>query len=293
MHNSVIAFLLALLAGLGTGFGGLFVVATQNVSPTSNLPMSNASSTASAGRRKPHGITINIQADADTLGKDNILFMGRMQAFSAGVMVYLSLIDIIPESANDIGMALALIWMAIGIVSMCLLEAFLEPYTNSGTTTEKNDQQRMLHTSMVTFVGMALHNTLEGLSVYLSALKDIKFGLPLSIVIMLHNMAEGVAVAIPIYLATRNRTKVIQLTFFNGLFEPIGVIVAGFLLQSVLTDILLAKLLASVAGVMLFISCHELIPMALRYAGRTQTVLAAVTGTAICLAVLSIVEALS
>lgn len=256
--------------------------------------MSNTSSTASSssGRRKPHGITINIQADGDTLGKDNILFMGRMQAFSAGVMVYLSLIDIIPESAKDIGMALALIWMAIGIVSMCLLEAFLEPYTNSGSS-EKNDQQRMLHTSMVTFVGMALHNTLEGLSVYLSALKDIKFGLPLSIVIMLHNMAEGVAVAIPIYLATGNRTKVIQLTFFNGLFEPIGVIVAGFLLQSVLTDILLAKLLASVAGVMLFISCHELIPMALRYAGKTQTILAAVAGTAICLAVLSIVDALS
>jgi len=292
MYNSVVAFLLALLAGLGTGFGGLFVVATHNISPTTSLPLTNTSNSSSSGRRKPHGITINIQGDADTLGKDNILFMGRMQAFSAGVMVYLSVIDIIPESAKDIGMALALIWMAIGIVSMCLLEAFLEPYSNAGNS-EKNDQQRMLHTSMVTFVGMALHNTLEGLSVYLSALKDIKFGLPLSIVIMLHNMAEGVAVAIPIYLATGNRTKVIQLTFFNGLFEPIGVIVAGFVLQSVLTDILLAKLLASVAGVMLFISCHELIPMALRYAGKTQTIVSAVAGTAICLAVLWIVDALS
>lgn len=263
------------------------------MSSTGNLPLSNTHAPEnSSGRRKPHGVTINIQSDSDTLGKENILFMGRMQAFSAGVMIYLSVIDIIPESARDIGIALALIWMAIGVVSMCLLEAILEPYTHSRDG-EKNDQQRMLHTSMVTFVGMALHNTLEGLSVYLSALKDIKFGLPLSIVIMLHNMAEGVAVAIPIYLATGNRAKVIQLTFFNGLFEPIGVIVAGFLLQSVLTDILLAKLLASVAGVMLFISFHELIPMALKYAGKTQTTLAAVAGTAICLVVLMIVDAVS
>jgi ZIP family zinc transporter len=272
--------------------GGIFVVATRSVSPAGTLPVTNSNNEGSSGRRKPHGITINIQADSDSLGKDNILFMGRMQAFSAGVMVYLSVIDIIPESAREIGIALALIWLAIGVVCMCLLEAILEPYTQGGES-EKNDQQKMLHTSMVTFVGMALHNTLEGLSVYLSALKDIKFGLPLSIVIMLHNMAEGVAVAIPIYLATRNRAKVIQLTFFNGLFEPIGVIVAGFLLQSVLTDILLAKLLASVAGVMLFISVHELIPMALKYAGTRQTAMSAVAGTAICLVVLMIVDAVT
>ncbi|KAG2176987.1 hypothetical protein INT43_007641 [Umbelopsis isabellina] len=272
--------------------GGIFVVASNNVNLTPNLPTSNVNNTSSSNRRKSHGVTINIQADPDGLGKDNMLFMGRMQALSAGVMIYLSLIDIIPESAKDIGIALALIWMTIGLVSMCLLEAIIEPYTSSGNS-EKNDQQRMLHTSMVTFVGMALHNTLEGLSVYLSALKDIKFGLPLSIVIMLHNMAEGIAVAIPIYLATGNRSKVIQLTFFNGLFEPAGVIVAGFLLQSVLTDELLAKLLAMVAGVMLFISGHELIPMALRYAGAKQTIIASVVGTIMCIAVLSIVDALS
>jgi ZIP family zinc transporter len=265
---------------------------SNNVNLTPNLPTSNISNTTSSNRRKSHGVTINIQANSDGPGKDNILFMGRMQALSAGVMIYLSLIDIIPESAKDIGIALALIWMAIGLVSMCLLEAILEPYTNSSNS-EKNDQQRMLHTSLVTFVGMALHNTLEGLSVYLSALKDIKFGLPLSIVIMLHNMAEGIAVAIPIYLATHNRGKVIQLTFVNGLFEPAGVIVAGFLLQSVLTDELLAKLLAMVAGVMLFISGHELIPMALRYAGTKQTIIASIAGTIMCIAVLSIVDALS
>ncbi|RUP48127.1 hypothetical protein BC936DRAFT_144923 [Jimgerdemannia flammicorona] len=296
--NAVIAFLLALFAGLGTGIGGLIV------------------------RPGSHGVSISIKSDfQSTLGNSQTIFMGRMQGLSAGVMIYLSLFDILPESAAEVGIWLTFIWFCIGMGGMWIMEMLIMPighdasspalvelgastgnnvgmapspagvHTTSHTSEAKTHHRRMVRTSLVTFIGMALHNILEGLSVYLSTLKDLKFGIPLAIVIMLHNMTEGVAVAIPIYLATRNSRQVLQLTLINGLFEPFGVVVAGFMLQSVLTDALLAELLASVAGVMTFISAHELVPMAMQYAGRTQTFASVVVGFATCFVLLAAVNA--
>ncbi|RUS18362.1 hypothetical protein BC937DRAFT_88843 [Endogone sp. FLAS-F59071] len=315
-ENAVIAFLLATFAGLGTGIGGLVVV---------DQPNGNG-----VGKRSgSHGVSISIKSDfQSTLGNSQTVFMGRMQGLSAGVMIYLSLFDILPQSAADVGKWLTFIWFLIGMGGMWVMEQLVMPISQEtlypplvdigGSTinhavlasgnpsagpprlrarsqsfseAQTHHHRRMVRTSLVTFIGMALHNILEGLSVYLSTLKDLKFGIPLALVIMLHNMTEGVAVAIPIYLATRNARQVIQLTLINGLFEPLGVIVAGFMLQSILTDALLAELLASVAGVMAFISAHELVPMALQYAGRAQTFASVMGGFAGCFVLLTAINA--
>jgi ZIP family zinc transporter len=47
---------------------------------------------------------------------------------------------------------------------------------------------------------------------------------------MLHNIPEGMAVAIPIYVATGSSYTALYWTFINGLAEPVGVLIGGSIL---------------------------------------------------------------
>ncbi|KAG5462030.1 MAG: Zinc/iron permease [Olpidium bornovanus] len=141
----------------------------------------------------------------------------------------------------------------------------------------------LLRTSMITFAAMTLHNLPEGLSVYLSALANVKLGLQLAVAIMLHNIPEGMAVAIPLYVATDGSVaRVLGMTLVNGLAEPVGVVVGGYLLMDFLSPPVLSRCLAGVAGIMACISLHELQPTAIKYCGKDLASFALLLGMFIC-----------
>jgi len=157
------------------------------------------------------------------------------------------------------------------------------------------DDARLRRTSIVTFIALGLHNLPEGFSVYLSTLKDLRLGIPLALAILLHNIPEGMCCAIPLLLTTHDKAHVLRLTFLNGLFEPLGVIVAGLLLDQILNNTLLSRLLAGVAGVMTFISLWELIPMAKGFVvaggrGNAAIVVWTMAGAAVSTVLLWVIE---
>jgi ZIP family zinc transporter len=99
---------------------------------------------------------------------------------------------------------------------------------------------------------------------------------------MLHNIPEGMAVAVPIYAATKSSVKVLWYTFLNGFAEPIGVVIGGILLHPYLTPAILSKCLALVGGIMLCISIHELQPGAIKYSGKDFASIFFVLGMLVC-----------
>ena len=118
---------------------------------------------------------------------------------------------------------------------------------------------------MMSAMAIAIHNFPEGLATFLSALQDIKLGLPIAIAIAIHNIPEGIAVSVPIYHATGSKRKAFKFSFLSGLAEPLGALVGFLILMPFMNAIVFGFLFASVAGIMVFISIDNLLPAAREY----------------------------
>jgi ZIP family zinc transporter len=87
----------------------------------------------------------------------------------------------------------------------------------------------------------------------------------LGVAIALHNIPEGVSVAMPVYFATKDKGKALKFTFISGISEPIGALLAFFVLRPFLNGFVIGASFALVAGIMLYISIEELIPSSRQY----------------------------
>ena len=122
------------------------------------------------------------------------------------------------------------------------------------------------------------HNIPEGITTFISSNQDLKLGITLSIGIALHNIPEGISIAVPIYYATKNKKKAILLTFISGFSEFFGAILAYLFLAPIITSLGLGIILALAAGIMIHISIYELIPTAYQYSMYFKTSLAFLLG---------------
>ena len=99
--------------------------------------------------------------------------------------------------------------------------------------------------------------------------------------VTLHNIPEGIAVAIPIYYATRSKSKAFWHSLLSGLAEPVGAIAGYFLLAFLFTDSFVGVILAGVAGIMVYISLDELLPTAEKYGEHHPAILGVIAGMAV------------
>jgi len=122
-----------------------------------------------------------------------------------------------------------------------------------------------MRTGLLVSLGIAIHNFPEGLVTLFGTIKDPNLGLVLLVAIALHNIPEGISVSFPIYYATRNRKKAFTWSFLSGIAEPIGAVIGFTILYPFINPFILSMALAFVAGIMVFISFDELLPVSLKY----------------------------
>ena len=147
-----------------------------------------------------------------------------------------------------------------------------EEFNHAGDGSE--DERRKLGRSGLMFaLAIGIHNFPEGLATFAGGLSGMDVALPLTCAIALHNIPEGIAIAVPIFYATGNRKKAFMYSLFSGLAEPVGALIGFLILMPFLSATLLAILFAIVAGIMIYITFDELLPMAETY-GQHHIVLA-------------------
>lgn len=112
---------------------------------------------------------------------------------------------------------------------------------------------------------MVLQNFPEGLATFVAVLEDPSVGVSVAIAIAIHNIPEGVCVAMPIYYATGSRLKAFFWATASGMTELVGALIGWLVLRNVITPTVYAILFGVVAGMMVYISFKELIPTAHRY----------------------------
>ena len=276
MQGSVtIALGLTLMAGLATGLGSLVVYLT----------------------RRPN---------------TSLLSFGL--GFSGGIMVYISLVELLPEASRLIGESMgeeAGGWLATGcffagMLVSALIDALVPEPDNPHETVSLADIERarldyesgrgkplpntpdkaasLSRIGLLTALAIGLHNFPEGIATFASALSDSALGLSIAFAVAIHNVPEGISVAVPVYFSTQSRGRAFVYSFASGLAEPVGALLAYLFLMSFLNDTVVAAILAAVAGIMVFISFDELIPTAREY-GKGHT---AISGVVLGMAVMAV-----
>lgn len=213
--------------------------------------------------------------------KPRIAYLSFSLGLSAGVMIYVSFMELLPDAMEAVGEFRGLVVFFIGIGAIALIDLLVpepeNPHSFEGLDepTAPRQQNHLMRTGLLTAFAIAIHNFPEGLATFASALSDIRLGSFIAVAIAIHNIPEGMAVSVPIYYATGDKNKAFFYSFLSGLSEPVGAIVGYLLLLPFLTPAVLAAILAFVAGVMIYISLDELLPMAHRY-GHGHLVIAGI-----------------
>ena len=214
--------------------------------------------------------------------RTNTKVLSSSLGFSAGVMIYVSFVEIFPKAKECLVVDLGHVggcWATVaaffaGIIFIGVIDKLIPKFENPHEvhSAEEMDVQesavefkKLYRVGIFTALAIAIHNFPEGLATFISALKDVKLGVAIAIAIAIHNIPEGIAVSIPIFYATGSRKKAFFYSFLSGLAEPIGAIIGYAIIFPFLNEMIFGLLFAFVAGVMVFISLDELLPVAREY----------------------------
>lgn len=240
-QNILFAFLMTLIAGLSTGIGSIIAFATKQT---------------------------------------NKKFLSISLGFSAGVMIYISMIEIFAEAKKTLiselgekqGSWLTVVAFFAGMLLIAMIDKLLpeeeNPHDVKLVAAEEEvhkDNFKLMRTGTFTAIAIAVHNFPEGLATFISALQSPALAIPIVVAIAIHNIPEGIAVSVPIYYATGSKKKAFMYSFVSGLAEPVGALVGWLILMPFMNDIIFGIIFAAVGGIMVFISFDELLPAAREY----------------------------
>ena len=210
-------------------------------------------------------------AIAYVIKKPKMAYLSFSLGFSAGVMIYISFVELMPKAlagGREIWSCMAFF---MGVLFMGLIDIFIpeaqNPHHFKAPTLikESRGDEALMRTGLFTALAIAIHNFPEGMAAFGTTLADAKLGIITAVGIAIHNIPEGISVSVPIFYATGDRNKAFIYSFLSGITEPMGAIVGLAILLPFLTEALLTSLIAVVAGIMVYISLDELLPMAYRY----------------------------
>jgi len=241
-HSIWLAFAMTTVAGLSTGIGSLIALIAK---------------------------------------RTNTKFLCASLGFSAGVMLFVSFMDLLPMAKEELVQflgnqrgTLSMLLAFFGGMGLITLIDFVIPKTNNphefqGVEEMKkgNRSQKSLHrTGIVVALTLMVHNFPEGIAIFSSAISNgLSVAIPITLAIAIHNIPEGIAVSVPIYHATGNKRKAFWISFLSGLTEPAGAVIAYLFLMPFWTPAINGIVMAAVAGIMVYIALDELLPSAEKY----------------------------
>ena len=186
--------------------------------------------------------------------------------FAAGIMLLISLMEMLPAALATENMSPVL---GYGMFIASLLGYYgldrLLPHSHPQDLMQETvlpATRKIRRTAILLTLGISLHNFPEGIATYVTASNNLELGFGIALAVALHNIPEGLAVAGPVYAATGSRGKAVFWAGISGLAEILGGVLAWLILGSMMSPIVMAAIMAAVAGIMVALSVDELMPLA-------------------------------
>ncbi|WNN49094.1 zinc transporter ZupT [Siccibacter colletis] len=184
--------------------------------------------------------------------------------FAAGIMLLISLMEMLPAALHTEGMSPVLGYgmFILGLVGYFVLDRSL-PHAHPQDLVDGSLKKRNLQrTALLLTLGISLHNFPEGIATYVTASSDLELGLGIALAVALHNIPEGLAVAGPVFAATGSKRKALLWAGVSGMAEILGGVLAWLILGTLVSPVVMAAIMAAVAGIMVALSVDELMPLA-------------------------------
>lgn len=251
--NFILALTLTIIAGLSTGLGGAIIIFTKKLSNK---------------------------------------FLAASLGFSAGVMIFISLVEIFSEAQGSMvalygekmGYLYTLLAFFGGMGVIALIDNLVpsgeNPHEMNTISLESAGNKNLMRLGVFSAIAIAIHNFPEGMATFVSTMENPQAGISIAIAVAIHNIPEGIAVAIPIYYATNSKGKAIGNSFLSGVAEPVGGLLGYFILAAIFKESFLGIILAAVAGIMVYISLDELLPTAEKYGKHHVAIIGVIAGMA-------------
>ncbi|HHY08485.1 MAG TPA: zinc transporter ZupT [Corynebacteriales bacterium] len=220
-------------------------------------------------------------------------FLTITLGFSAGAMLLVSFTELLQSGIESLGLTTAYVSFFAGILLMFLIDA-LVPHVYMGERCDlhgapgkqpdkqtNTDRERLTRAGILLAVGLIIHNFPEGMASFAGAVHDRELGIAIAFAIALHNIPEGLAVSTLMYSATGNRWKAFLWAFLASIAEPLGACLAALTVIPGLNDTVLGTMLSAVAGIMVFISLDELIPVSRSFGEDHLSIIGIIMGMAV------------
>lgn len=228
MNNFIYAFLISTMAGLSTLLGCLFIfIKVKNVNKFISISLS----------------------------------------FSAIVMIFISIFDLIPSSFFTLffkykymGLILAIISFVIGVLLINISNKIINTLEEKGSSLYK--------LGIISAIVLIMHNLPEGIITFLTSENNLNLGIKIAIAITLHNIPEGICIAVPIYYSTKSWRRAVKATLISGLSEPLGAILAYLFLYKYITTDILNIIFILVAGIMISLAINEILKESIKYSEK-------------------------
>jgi len=180
--------------------------------------------------------------------------------FSAGIMLLISFLELLPAAITTSNTTQALIALGCGFCFIAILH-WLIPHTH--LLKEKGQLNvRLVRSAYLVTFGLILHDFPEGFAMANSFLTSPSLGIFVALAIALHNIPEEFAISVSV-IALHKKRFLYKAAFISGLAEPAGAALG--LYAAYLSSELIPFFLSFAAGAMIFVSLHELLPMARHY----------------------------
>lgn len=204
---------------------------------------------------------------------DRNSIISKALGFASGVMLTISVIDLVPGSFkliiyNNSSLLYSLFLLFIGFLTGILISSIVDKKIEKSSKNSK----KLYKLGIITMLVIILHNIPEGIATFITTTSNIKLGLMLTIAIALHNIPEGISISIPIYYSTSSKLKAFIYTLISGLSEPLGAIVCYLFLSKYINDVILGVIYSIIAGMMINISINELYTEAADYNKRNTII---------------------
>jgi ZIP family zinc transporter len=209
--------------------------------------------------------------------------MGMALALAAGVMVYVSFAEMLPEGSKLLdamftgyGALMAFHFLMLGAALIYLMDFSKLSAKHSHEAVDADG--KLLRSGLIIAFSITLHNFPEGMATFAATLADTKLGIVNAFAIAIHNIPEGLAVALPILKATGSYKKAVGFAFLSGLSEPIGALIGYSFLSAYLNELVIGAILCIISGIMVYVSIVQLLPMARRFSHPKGIALSCVSG---------------
>ncbi|MBZ6392044.1 MAG: zinc transporter ZupT [Pantoea dispersa] len=184
--------------------------------------------------------------------------------FAAGIMLLISLTEMLPAALHAEGMSPVLGYgmFMLGLLGYFAMDRLLPHQHPQDLMAVNRRPTNLKRTAILLTLGISLHNFPEGIATFVTASSDMELGLGIALAVAIHNIPEGLAVAGPMYAATGSKAKALFWACLSGMAEILGGIIAFLLLGPAVSPVMIAAIMAAVAGIMVALSVDELMPLA-------------------------------